>query len=327
MRQYFDINAVLLALCAALAVWATVRTAGRRPWDAAMVALAPGLLLAGTINWDLYAVALSSLAIWAWSRRRTGWAGVLLGLAVAAKFYPLLLLGPLFLVCLRAGQVRPFLRTVGAATLAWLAVNLPVALANYDGWSRFYSLSRERGAGFSSIWLVLDQRGIGVPADMLNTVAAGLFFACCAAIAWLALAAPRRPRLASLMFLVVAAFLLTNKVYSPQHVLWLLPLAALARPRWRDFLIWQACEVVHFIGIWEYLVSYENPGRALPESAYQLTVLIHIAGTLWFAAMVVRDALRPEFDPVRADGVTDDPAGGVVSGVPDRNARVPVLLA
>ena len=62
-RWYFDINAIGLALAAAVAVGATMALAGRRPWDAAMFALAPGLALAGTINWDLYAVALLALGM------------------------------------------------------------------------------------------------------------------------------------------------------------------------------------------------------------------------------------------------------------------------
>ena len=48
--------------------------------------------------------------------------------------------------------------------------------------------------------------------------------------------APRRSRRRTAdekgAVLVVAAFAITNKVYSPQYVLWLLPLAAMARPRW-----------------------------------------------------------------------------------------------
>ncbi|OKJ25939.1 hypothetical protein AMK24_31495, partial [Streptomyces sp. CB02366] len=44
----------------------------------------------------------------------------------------------------------------------------------------------------------------------------------CAGIAGLALSAARRPRFAQLAFLVVAAFVLTNKVYSPQYVRWLI---------------------------------------------------------------------------------------------------------
>ena len=66
------------------------------------------------------------------------------------------------------------------------------------------------------------------------------------AVLALGLTSPSTPRLAQLGFLIVAGFLLVNKVYSPQYVLWLLPLAVLARPRWRDLLIWQAGEVIYF---------------------------------------------------------------------------------
>ena len=67
-----------------------------------------------------------------------------------------------------------------------------------------------------------------------------IFGAWCLGVLVLGLRAPETPRLAQLGFLIVVGFLLVNKVYSPQYVLWLLPLAALARPRWRDQLIWQA---------------------------------------------------------------------------------------
>jgi uncharacterized membrane protein len=320
---YFDINALTLAVAAAIAVVATARTAGRRPWDAAMVAVAPGLALAGTINWDLWAVALLALGMLAWSRSRPVAAGVFVGLAAAAKFYPLFVLGPLLVLCWRAGRLRDFATTLGAAALAWAAVNVPVMVADFDGWARFYRLSEERGVGFSSIWFVLSQQGYGVPAGSLNLVAGGLFALSCAAIAVLALRAPRRPRLPQLAFLVVAAFLLTNKVYSPQYLLWLLPLVALARPRWRDVLVWQAGEVVHFVGVWLLIAGYPpgNADRALGEDGYGATVLAHVAGTMWLVVMVVRDVLRPEHDPVRTDPagrpVADDPAGGVLDHAPD----------
>ncbi len=316
-RWFFDINAILSAAAAAGAVWATVLSARRRPWDASMFALAPGLALTFTINWDLWAVLLLAAAMLAWARERPVLAGVLVGLATATKFYPLLLLGPLLLLCLRAGRMRAFWQTTAAATVAWLVVNLPVALTATEGWGRFYAMSRSRGPGFGSIWLVLEQKGWGLPQAQLNLVASGLFLLSCVGIAVLALRAPRRPRLASLTFLTVAAFLLTNKVYSPQYVLWLLPLAALARPRWRDILVWQAFEAVHFVGTWLYIAHYTTPNRAMPEALYQVTVLVHIAGTLWLVGLVVRDALRSELDPVRADGLDDDPGGGVVDGVAD----------
>ena len=65
---FFDVNVVLLAACALLAVWFVAGTHRRRPWDAAMIA--PGLVLTAYINWDLLAVALLAGALWAWSRER-----------------------------------------------------------------------------------------------------------------------------------------------------------------------------------------------------------------------------------------------------------------
>ena len=94
---------------------ATALLAGRRPWDAAMFAVAPTLALAATINWDLYAVALLSLGMLAWAREKPAAAGVLIGLAAATKFYPLFLLGPLLVLCLRAGRMREYWTALAAA--------------------------------------------------------------------------------------------------------------------------------------------------------------------------------------------------------------------
>jgi uncharacterized membrane protein len=139
-------------------------------------------------------------------------------------------------------------------------------------------------------------------------------------IAALALTSAQRPRYAQLAFLVVAAFCLTNKVYSPQYVLWLVPLAALARPRWRDFLIWQAGEVVYFMAIWYFLQQYGSDNKGLPYGWYLAAVVTHVVATAYFAAMVVRDILEPHKDPIRSDGVPeheDDPGGGVLDLAPD----------
>ncbi|HLI39781.1 MAG TPA: hypothetical protein VKV80_20950, partial [Streptosporangiaceae bacterium] len=134
-REFFDVTVVLLAACGVAGVLATARAAGpRRGWQALMVALSPALILCAFINWDLIAFALTALGLAAWAGRRTVWAGVLLGLAVAAKFYPLIVFGPLLLLCLRAGRLREFAKTLGSGAAAWLAVNLPVLIAAPSGW-------------------------------------------------------------------------------------------------------------------------------------------------------------------------------------------------
>lgn len=319
---FFLVNVVLMAAFLLVAVAATALTVKRRPWDAAMVALAPGVILAGTINWDLLAVALTAVSLALWSRRHAAWSGVFLGLAIATKFYPLVLLGPWFLLTLRAGRLGSFAKLAAGAAAAWLAVNVPFMVANWDGWVYFYSFSKTRGQDFGSFWYALALAGgPQVSPESLNTWATGSFAVMCVGIAWLCLGAPRRPRLAQVLFLVVAAFAVTNKVYSPQYVLWLIPLAVLARPKWRDFLIWQLGEVMYFVAIWWFLVGYgAEDQKGMTQQWYAVFTFLHIAVTLWLAAMVVRDILAPQHDVVRTDGWPeheDDPGGGVLDGAPD----------
>jgi len=328
-REFFDITVLLLAICAVAGVLATARAAGRdRRWQALMVALSPALILNAYVNWDLIAFALTALGIAAWAARRTWWAGVLLGLAVAAKFYPLVVFGPLLLLCLRAGRLRDFARTLAGAAFAWLAVNLPVMIAAPSGWAYFYSFSKGRFADWGSIWYLLEY--FNVPAlgnsqlSALNDLSAGFFAAACAAIAVLALAAPRRPRLPQLCFLALAAFLMSNKVWSPQYVVWLVPLAVLALPRLWPYLLWQFAEVAYFLGIWGYLIYvYITEGhqvtgyQGIGPGWYFATLIARFLAVGLLAAIVVRDILNPERDVVRARG-QDDPAGGILDHAEDR---------
>ncbi|MER7516864.1 glycosyltransferase 87 family protein [Streptomyces sp. NPDC126499] len=317
-QAFWMANAGLLMVCAAVLAVCVARTHRRRPWDGLLVALAPAFALTATINWDLLAVALTAAALLMWSRGRPLGFGVLIGLATAAKFYPVLLLVPVFLLCWRAGKWRACGTAVLGAAGAWLAVNLPVMLLAPEGWKQFYVFSAERNIDFGSVWLLISQTtGESIRPETANYYALFLMMLAVAGLAYLALNAPRRPRLVQLAFLIVAAFVLTNKVYSPQYVLWLVPLAALARPRWRDFLVWQACEVMYFLGIWLYL-AYTTSGnkQGLPTDGYQFTIVLHVLGTLFLCAVVVRDILVPDRDGVRRDG-SDDPSGGVLDGAED----------
>jgi len=328
-REFFDVTAALLAVCAVAAVLATARAAGPDGrWQALMVALSPALILNAFVNWDLIAMALTALAIAAWAARRGVWAGVLLGLGVATKFYPLVVLGALLLLCLRAGRLRDFAKTLAAAALAWLAVNLPVFLAARSGWATFYVFSKNRGADWGSVWYMFEYFNLpklgSYQLGALNEMSAAALVVAFAAIALLALAARRRPRLPQLCFLLLAVFLMTNKVWSPQYVIWLVPLAVLARPRLWPYALWQLAEVGYFFGIWGYLIFvFRAPGHTFPgyqgiSAGWYFTLLIaRFLAVALLAAYVVRDILDPERDVVRARGL-DDPAGGVLDQAPDR---------
>ncbi|MGH3279339.1 MAG: glycosyltransferase family 87 protein, partial [Trebonia sp.] len=266
--DFYDVTVVMLTVCLIAGVVATGATAYRESdragWQAALiVALSPGLILAAFINWDLFAMALTACGLAAWAYRRPWLAGVFLGLAVATKFYPLLFFGALFLLCLRAGKLREFGKALAGGLIAWLVINLPVALTATPGWAEFYAFSRSRGADWGSIWYLFESyqvTGVGNSSlGVLNLMSSGAFAVACVAIVVLALAAPRRPRLPQLCFLILASFLMLNKVWSPQYVIWLVPLAVLSRPRIWAYVLWQLAEVAYFFGIWGLFVNMYDP--------------------------------------------------------------------
>lgn len=414
-RRFYDLTWVLLTACAVVVAVTTARLAGRRRvWDAALFAVAPGLLLHATTNWDLVATAIAGLALVQWQRRRPLAAGVLLGVATATKLYPVLLVVPLFLLCLRAKRLKEWLTATVALVVAAGAITVPVYLTSpyfveqggaqvrvadspldrfgdeglgalsphvdspftfgdgrpkqaVNSAYRFYELNTTRGADWDSLHFALrtcsneargdtddtprtgltavveSVRGLlsdavdgacdgaarlllddgqleGEAPEALNRTVAVGFLLSLLVIAVIVLRAPRRPRLMQVSFLVLVAFLLTNKVFSPQYVLWLLPVAVLARPRWRGFLAWQVTEALVLFTRFYYFVHLDSPegkDEGLHVEWFVGAVLLRDLALLVLCALVVRDMYRPEHDVVRATG-DDDPAGGVLDGAPDR---------
>nr|WP_218848964.1 glycosyltransferase 87 family protein [Nocardioides perillae] len=299
VRAFVVVHALLFAVCALLATWFLARVHRRRPWDAAGFAAAPTLALTGLVNWDLLAVVLVAAALWAWARGRPVLTGVLVGLGTATKLYPLFLLGGVLVLCWRRRRWRELAVVVGAATAAWVVANLPAYLSGPAQWQVFWSFNADRGPDLGSLWLVVAQAGdLAISPSVLNDVSTAGFGLWCLGVLVLGLRAPLDPRLAQLGFLVVAGFLLVNKVYSPQYVLWLLPLAVLARPRWRDLLVWQAGEVFYFAMVWWYLGGVLEPGGGGDAGAYWVAIVVRVLAQLWLVGVVTRDVLRPAHDPV-----------------------------
>jgi hypothetical protein len=121
-RRFFDLSVVLLAGVLVGLVVVVVRAAGRRPWDAAHVALSPLLITVGLISYDLLAVALSAGALLVWARRRPVAAGVLLGLAAATRPMTAVIGLAVLVLAVRAGRWVAAFDAVGAALLTWLGV-------------------------------------------------------------------------------------------------------------------------------------------------------------------------------------------------------------
>jgi uncharacterized membrane protein len=325
---FFDVTAFWLAVAWLVTVFAVARIARRRMWDAALVAVSPLVIVHAFTNFDTIATAFATAGLLAWARKKPALAGVLIGLGGAAKLYPLFLLGPLLLLCWRSDRLKAGLTTTASAIGAWALVNAPLALnpAAATGWKEFFRLNTERNADPDTIYNVLVQwtgwQGFdpgltqGQAPTVLNTVSSVLFIACCAGIAYVALSAPTRPRLGQLGFLVVAAFLLTNKVWSPQYSLWLVPLAVLALPRWKLLLAWMTIDALVWVPRMLFLYGEQN--RGLPEQWFTITVLLRDIAVIALCALVIRQIYRPDLDLVRNHGQFDDPSGGVFDEAEDR---------
>ena len=326
---FFNTVALGLAVAWLATVWATAGLAGRRIWDAALVAASPLVIFEIFTNFDALATALATGGLLAWARRRPLLAGVLIGLGVAAKLYPALLLGPLLVLGIRTGKLREVARTATVTALTWLLVNVPVLVLFPRGWSEFFRLNTRRGDDMDSLynvvksftgWPGFDPKiGFWQPPTTLNTVVAVLFAACCAVIGYVALTAPQRPRVAQLAFLVVATFLLTNKVWSPQFSLWLVPLAVLALPHRRVLLTWMTIDALVWVPRMYFL--YGDPNRGLPEQWFTTWVLVRDIAVVALCVLVVRQIYRPGEDLVRWGGRIDDPAGGVFDRACDAPPR------
>jgi uncharacterized membrane protein len=327
---FYNINALILCALAVAAVAILLSLRRRRPWDAAMFAVSPALFLTATVNWDLLAVGFAMFALLAWARKRPTLAAVLIGLGAAAKLWPVFLLVPIVLLGWRARRLGDAIYVCAIAAMAWLAVNLPIMILYWNSWLTFFHLNVTRGVDWGTLWYigahVPHHGGYGIwpfttlqnHVHVVNLLSYLLFGLSCIALAVITVKAPRRPRLGQLAFLVVAAFLVFSKVWSQQYVLWLLPLAIMARPRWGAFLAWQLAEVCYFFAFDGELMGASNPPNPeFPEGVFVLAATLRLVTVLILCGYVIRDIMRPELDAVR-QVYDDDPDGGIFDGEPDR---------
>jgi hypothetical protein len=312
---FYSVCAFMLFACFLALVVLQRHMGGTRWWATGlMVAVAPVVMAEGLINWDIFAVVLAAAALFTWSRKHPYVSGIFFGLAVAAKLYPLFILGPLLLLCLRSRRLRDFGKLLVTAAVTWLLVNMPVFFASPTGWLYFWQFNVDRGADLGSVWYVMSLAGIPVPNPGMWSLL--LMLLGCIGIGALIFLAPRRPRVGQVAFLIVALFLIVNKVYSPQYALWMLPLLALARPTWREWALFNVAEVAYYFAIWGHLAGTLHPGDGGPDRVYWLAVFLRVGVSLWLMIVVINDMMNPGEDPVREDGV-DDPIGGPLDGARD----------
>jgi uncharacterized membrane protein len=292
--DFFVANAVLLGALGVLTSWLLFLAVGGR---AMYFALAPTLALYAFLNWDLLVVAITTAATVAFLRRHDAGAGVLLGLGVATKLYPVLLLLPFALERRREGERSGAFRLLMWAAVTWAVINVPFMLLSFDRWGEVFRLNSSRPIDWGSVWFAAC-RTITGRVDCghvrLVNVSSVVLFAILAVLIWRTKVArePGVPRW-TLAFPLVIVFLLTTKVYSPQYSLWLIPWFALVLPDLRLFLAFEAADVAVFVTEFSWLGRHFD-GEGLPVWPLQVAVIVRAAVLVAVIAAYVRRPTAPQ---------------------------------
>ena len=288
--SYFNVNIFFLIL---LFIATVVLVRKIRPEFAYLVPVAPAMIASLFINWDLWAIATMLLAIYWFDRKKYLGSAVLLGLSISTKFLPIFLLIPIVFIFWRESKNKEGIKYIAVTFATWLAINLPFAITTPTGWWRFYKLNLGRGPDWGSFWLALQQLGINF--TNLNWLSILLLLIAFTTIAVLLFELNHTPSLASVAFFVLASVMLASKVYSPQYVLWLTPLAVIALTNKKDlhaFWVWQATELIYHIAIWQHLAQVTDAKFGLGPTPFAILTLVRIGGTIYLMAVLARRALK-----------------------------------
>jgi uncharacterized membrane protein len=287
---YFNINALYIAALFVLCILLLYRIT---PHFAYLSVFSPAVIASLYINWDLWAIISMIGAIYLFDKGEYKWSAAALGLSVATKFMPVFLLIPIALILWRRRELQIAVQYIAIAATTWFAINLPVILTTPQGWLRFYELNLSRQSDWGSLWYSLYLLGINISA--LNIVTLIGLLTAFTAFALYVLELIEPPTLASVAFIVLATVMILSKVYSPQYILWLTPLAVMAMNSVKDlpaFWIWQGAELIYHIAIWQHLATVTGARFGLPATWYAAIALIRIAACGYLIFVFVRRALR-----------------------------------
>ncbi len=288
--SYFNFNAFLLALLFIGLVFIVYRI---KPEFTYLLPVAPAMVASLYINWDLWAIITMMLAIYWFDRKQYLYSSLALAVSISTKFMPVFLLLPILFILWRSNQIRELVKYALTTGALWLAINLPFALTTPTGWWRFYKLNMEREADWGSLWLAFSQLGLGLA--NLNYLAILLLLIGLTSFVIFLFELKNTPTLASIAFIVLAIVMIASKVYSPQYVLWLTPLAVIALTNKKDlhaFWIWQITETLYHVAIWQHLALFTGAKFGLQEGAYATITLIRIAATAYLAWVLIKRALE-----------------------------------
>ena len=267
--DYYRITAAFQIVLLAISAYLIFKLAGKK--YGFYFILAPAVLYSLNRNWDIWAIAAMLLAIYLFEKKRFQLSAILLAVSIATKFFPIVLMLPIMIIFLRNKQIKLFIRYALTTAIAWAVINLPFVLINYEGWAYFYKFSAERGLGSASFFEITN---IILPSItfssihfyILNTLAL-------VAVTTYFVRLKSVPTLAATSFFVMFGFILFNKQYSMQYVIWLSALAVLTfsylKREHKELLIyvyilWQSLELAFQYSFFQKILTSTYANTATP---------------------------------------------------------------
>ncbi len=315
---FFGLTSVLLFVCFAALIGAAGYF-GRRVGDALsrdslLIAASPIVLAVGLVSWDLIPLAMTGIGLALFARRRTVPAALVLAIASCTGTMPIAVsVGVLVAVGLRGG-LEVAARFAIPWLAAFLAIHLPLIAIDPGRIWDYYRAEAGGAPGPGSLWFVAQQLGLDQPhagsvGFAVTAIALGCLFG-------LLRTTGRRPRVGSMIAIVVLTVAIAGPAFPPQTALWALLAMVVARPNRRDLIAVTVTQVLHAIGLWAWL------GGALSGApwVYWLTVIAQVGVLVWLLAETLWDVARPTRDAVRA-AFDDDPIGGELNDHPWVAAR------
>ena len=263
---YYRISIFLLAIMFGVSVYFLSRLIPNI--QKYLYVFSPAILASLFLNWDVLCVSLLIASLYFYERKSYSLSAILLSLSISTKFYPAVVLLPLTVILWKERRIRELISYLGVVLGTWLIVNLPIALYDFSGWSRFYKYSYQRDiAGDGSFFQII--KFVGASENILKITYYSLNILVVILLLRYTYKLSSRFSLIELSYFAVSAFVLFGKVVSVQYVLWLTPLALLTsrilakKKRGKVlifFSLWQTSEIIYHWAFYNYLIGLVSKG-------------------------------------------------------------------
>lgn len=221
---YFAITAAFVWISALLAHYWLVRWNSRGAWA---FALTPMLLVYSLLNWDVIGIFLMVLGVWLYQRKRYDTSAIVFSMAVFYKLFPIFYLPFIVVQLWSSREKRRLWRMIAIFISTSLVINLPFALTNFSNWALFFDYNATRSV-LADVWNNQWIHVSSVPlVDLISLLAVLVTLVITARNVY------RGGSIYQAAAMLFAVFLIVNKIFSPQYMLWLMAFAILA-----DWPLW-----------------------------------------------------------------------------------------